>query len=295
MTTTIEAPRTDVKAYLHPKFRELFTQIACPYPHDMMIYPDSELAAQFAEEWAAWVAPSVDLSAFPYAYLGSGSSELIRALAEQAVHSHAFKTTRTRPGEYEGWRYYVQAAGGQTVNAYAPEQNHTLYVSNPSAIDGNWMDERHLEMFYANQHDVILDMAYINTVENRKVDVSPCKAVVFSASKSLGMFYHRVGIVFTKEPMPSLEGNNLWFHNPFSISLVRAVMKKYPLGWLHDQMRGIQREAVDYYQKNGFPGIIPSDTFLTAYSKFGGDPEYRRGLSFHRYCLFPYYAAQMGW
>lgn len=294
MTTTIEAPRTDVKAYLHPKFRELFTQITCPYPHDMMIYPDPALAAQFTKEWRAWVTPSVDLSMFPYAYLGNGSSELIRELAYRAVKSASDGIVSARPGEYEGWRYYVEAAGGKVQRVLHVNEQRTLYLSNPSAVNGNWIDQKYMDSVY-KFYDVILDMAYINAAENRKVDVSPCKAVVFSASKSLGMFYHRVGIAFTKEPMPSLDGNNLWFHNPFSISLVRAAMEKYPLGWLHSQMSGIQREAVDYYQKNGFPGIIPSDTFLTAYSKFGGDPQYKRGLSFHRYCLFPYYAAEMGW
>lgn len=294
MDKMIEMPRKDVKAYLHPTFRALITEMASPYPHDQMIFPDPDLAKHFAEKWRAWVAPSVDLSAFPFAYVGSGSSELIRELAYRAVRTSPQFSVQARPGEYEGWRYYVESAGGTVRSAYNADHREIMYVSNPSAVNGNWMDETHLDMF-CKTRDVILDMAYINTAANRQVDVSLCKAVIFSASKSLGMFYHRVGIVFTKEPMPSLEGNNLWFHNPLSLMLVGAVIDQYPLGWLHQQMEHHQREAVHYYRANGHPGMIPSDSFLTGYSQFGGDEHYKRGLSYHRYCLFPYYAAEMGW
>lgn len=296
--TEIPAPRRDVKAFLHPFYADVIeSTLATVDRYQLMVHPPSNLASQFAEAWREWVRPCVDLSEFKYAYLGAGSSELIRECARQAVDMQTGyeNSIYADPGEYEGWRYYVDAMGGKVEEPYqiGIDQRGTRYLSNPRSYDGNWMNPDHFNRILETQNSIV-DLAYINTVPNRRIDVGPANAVIFSASKSLGMFYHRLGIVFCKQPQPALEGNNLWFHNPMSILLALEVMAKFECGSLHKLMSFWQSLAVTYYATSHSKKLLmaPSDSFLMGFDRKSDQGYLRPDTDFgNRYCLFPYYEA----
>src|SRR5918999_601042 len=51
-------------------------------------------------------------------------------------------------------------------------------------------------------------------------------AVFFSLSKAFGVYYHRIGGVLSRAPLPGLEGNR-WFKNVFSLALGTLLLERF--------------------------------------------------------------------
>jgi len=258
------------------------------------------------DHWRAWVSAQVTgLSGYRHTYAANGSSEAIResiwSLAKDAHDSSRTAYLHTFAGEYEGYAAYARAAGIEVVPhdraawrdfIMPPSGLHRWYVSQPSAIDGNvWSDfPDFLRAMKQHGIDVAVDLSYVGATDRPlTVDVSLPNVpyVFFSLSKVFGVFYHRVGGVFSRTPMMGLEGNK-WFKNLFSLYLGASLIEATPTpATLPAKYRPVQTAACEELsRRHGIP-LSPSDVILLATSPPGAYPDgFRRGAGY-RWCLTP--------
>ena len=135
-----------------------------------------------------------------------------------------------------------------------------------------------------------IDLCYVGctTKAMPKIDlnIDALDTVFFSLSKVFGVYYHRIGGVFTKAPMPALVGNR-WFKNLLSIEYGTELMQKYALGELPQKYKILQHEIVEAAQS--FGRLKASDVVLLAYENASGSESdvYKRLPDLRRFCLTP--------
>lgn len=252
---------------------------------------------EFLETWRAW--SGADLGdAFAHAYPTGGASEPIKDLLLPPGAVHVFA------GDYEGYGIVARERGMQVVTHErnvdaAREQfgpHDQLWLSHPSAIDGCvWP---HLDAFLdemrarAPHVRIFLDVTYVGATKT-PVQVAPQRhpnvaAVVFSLSKPMGVYYHRIGGCLSRTPIGTLWGN-LWFKNLFSLKLGTALMKAHGVTSLPTKYEGVQARVLARLIEEG---RVPeetraSDVVLLAHAPRGpgGSEEFMRAKGHHRFCL----------
>ena len=221
-----------------------------------------------------WVHEIIDLSEFNYCYFTNGTTDAI----------HHWLMTETREwqhfqGEYE---YPGLIRKGSEVctgyKEYTLWPHKVLYVSIPSAADGNFCDIK------ANC-PVILDCTYISSTSIKKINPpNSTEQVFFSFSKGFGLVGQRLGLVYTKKPHKSLhtlkEFENWNYNGP---KIMELIMSNYDVDTMWKQHRDWQLRMCKKYS------LIPSDCFFLATT---GDQYYkrRRRMKYNpaaRLCLTP--------
>ncbi len=226
-------------------------------------------------------------SGLVHEYPTSGASEGILALLAR-IATHGRPRVHVFEGEYEGYRHGAAALGLEVV-AHARARDRWerslagarpgdwFLLSQPSAIDGlvwdafadfvAWTRARAPELSLA------VDLTYVGAVaRDFRVDLdSPNVAVVLaSLSKPFGVYYHRVGALFSRTPFDSLYGN-LWFKNLFSLALGERLMATYGPRALPARYAPLQRRALARAVEAGeaSPSAAPSDVLLLATERLG--------------------------
>lgn len=332
MTTALElGASTTVYSLVYPEIQNIIDRIAKDFPHD--IYKEAWTKKQdvmhdeFLDRWKLWSRPFLpnikwELE-FPQAYPCNGSSEAIReSLAMHAAHNDK-PTIHVFRGEYEGYRAVAEGYGIDVCEydraAWRSwirydrvlKPGDCFYISHPSSLDGNiWpdMDEFLLEMMkYHPEVKIRLDLCYLGTtsggwtLKNIAFNVD---MIFFSLSKVFGVYYHRIGGVFSKLPMPGLFGNR-WFKNLFSLRLGTTLMKEFGPFDLPAKYHPLQVEAVAHLNEHTLDAnITPSDVVLLAHrpTTRQGDcsaviEDWERPLvrqNYLRYCLTPYMGRKLG-
>ena len=263
----------------------------------------------FLERWAEWatpVQPRIARSTFPYRYPTSGSSEALRETLADFAANRRDNALHVFAGEYEGYEAYARGYGVRVLhhdrNDWAAEHHpfqpgDVFMLSQPSAIDGNlWpgydeflhrMAERHPEV------EIMLDLCYVGLVaRDYRIEIGypNIGRLFFSLSKIFGVYYHRIGGVFSKREIPGLYGN-MWFKNLHSIYLARRLLDESTVRTIPDMFRPCQ-EAVVRKLQNRYPTLRPSDAILLGHHRFDADAATDTDRLFRRddvvrYCLAP--------
>jgi hypothetical protein len=220
-----------------------------------------------------WVKDIIDLSEFQHCYFVNGTTDAI----------HHWKIIEDRDwqklcyGEYEypdmigPWGQVCCDVEGQymdeaTHRSALPgiiDPNKPLYMSIPSAEDGNYFDPGPIEA------PVILDCTYVSSTNIQKINIPPnTEQVFFSFSKGFGLIGQRLGLVYTKKPHPTLqilkEFENWNYGGVRTIDLILSNFKV-------DEMWNRHREEqIEICNNRGFE---PSDCFFLATTR---DPYYKR-------------------
>lgn len=233
-----------------------------------------------------------------YSYYCNGSSEaLFHLIARHFTHFPDVPLYQFE-GEYQGYSEYIKCQGysmkvvphGFNLNQLVPG---CFIVSVPSAIDGNAVDPKLLERIKEANHYVILDCAYAGMGDQPKLTINNrVVAVVGSLSKPFGLYYHRIGFMWSRDPVPSLYGNK-WFKNAFSIKLGEQVLDRYFAHALAERYRPWQHRACREASDSLNIEIKPSDVWLLGHNYVTTDErpdleQFRRGPGY-RFCLTPYY------
>jgi hypothetical protein len=149
-----------------------------------------------------------------------------------------------------------------------------------------------------NHLRIILDVTYLGltTADTSYVGQTHpnVEAVIFSLSKPFGVYYHRIGGVFSRREIPSLYGN-LWFKNLFSLRLGTELMTRYHKTYIPNKYKQIQKLAVSMVNNEDMTGpqlstsysVEASPVVILATSADGSDPQYKRDRRTFRYCLTP--------
>jgi hypothetical protein len=310
--------RTVYAAYF-PETQKIVDELWNSRPHAM--YEDAFTGKQtnlhlpFLDQWRQW--SGVELGdQFPYAYPANGASEGIKdlimpfetskgsILLSELVLQVPPARLHIFSGEYEGYKAIAEERGMEVVehrrnlsevNGYDFSPTDMFWVSNPSAIDGEYWDELDEWLITMERRHpqvrIYLDVTYIGAVRIHR-PLYPARhpniaAVIFSLSKPMGVYYHRIGGVFSRRPVGTLWGN-AWFKNLFSIELGRVLMERYTVDDLPRRYAPVQAEAVRRLITDGtLPSEAnPSNVVLLARSPIG-TKEYQRAEGNYRFCLTP--------
>ena len=227
-------------------------------------------------EHRQWVSEIIDLSDFPYCYFTNGTTDAI----------HHWRMTETRPWQkFEGEYQYMDMIGsegkvccdvpgqymkdGRSAIPAVIDKDKPLYISIPSAADGNFFNPQKRGPIEA---PVILDCTYIGATDIQKIDVPKnTEQVFFSFSKGFGMVGQRLGLVYTKEPHPSLErlkSVECWNYN--GVQLISQIIGVIPVDGMWKKYREKQLEVCKEYD------LTPSDCYFLATTKDPYHKERRR-------------------
>jgi hypothetical protein len=146
-----------------------------------------------------------------------------------------------------------------------------FYLSQPSAIDGNvWPGYdafiAHVERYHPVLH-VYADLSYVGAVGREyvvRVDSPAIHAVFFSLSKPLGVYYHRVGGVFSREDLPGLYGNR-WFKTSFGLALGITLCERFGVREIAQRYTTLQRHETARIALECAIRLAPSDAVLLAH------------------------------
>ncbi len=278
-----------------PLTRERTEALWASRPHALYDQPylggQDDLHEAATTRWRTWAAPVVAVpDDFRFQYATQGSTEAIRE--SLALHAIAARARGKEPvihvfhGEYEGYAAEMEGYGGRVVRhdrddyqssfARAARAGDRVYLSQPSAIDGNlWAGYDAFIAFLEARHPdvrVVVDLTYVGTVAHEhhiRVDSPVIDVVVASLSKVMGIYYHRVGFAFARAPLAGLYGNR-WFKNTFSLALASDLLERTEHPYmLPRQHQPVQQEIVRELASRTGLSVVASDAVLLATSPAG--------------------------
>lgn len=300
-----------VYSITYPETRIIKDKIWATRPHSMYErthnkYQD-DMHLSFFEEWIKWTGPVLDFneSNFKYIYPICGSSEGIQESIAFHATNEEIPVIHVFDGEYEGYENYAKHYNIQIIkhnrNNYQTSVFNScypgdrFYISQPSSKDGNvWKGfGEFLEWMNINLPEVkiMLDLCYVGTVANPyyiNTDFPNIDTIFFSLSKVFGVFYDRIGGMFSKNPYPNLN-ENIWLKNLLSLKLGTELLKEYEVYELPKKYQYAQKRAVEIVGRN----ICASDVIILG-NKISANDELDKYLlrgtgesKSVRYCLSP--------
>jgi histidinol-phosphate/aromatic aminotransferase/cobyric acid decarboxylase-like protein len=258
---------------------------------------------EFFDLWHQWSAPVVDLdrSVFPFYYPTAGASEAIRQIIFDLAAKNPRATIHAFAGEYEGYRAMAEAAGlkfvehgrdgldhgwmtrfGSRYNRVAGmmKKNDIFFVSQPSAIDGNvWQDfNEFVSKMPANS--VVADLTYVGAVSwealrgqgKFQLNQPAIRNIVFSLSKPFGVYYDRIGGVFSRTEDLGLFGNR-WFKNLTSLAVAKKLLTRFGVFDLPIRFGQAQNAMVMRVRNELGLDVFASDVFILANGESDSDDE----------------------
>lgn len=210
----------------------------------------------------SWLNPIIDLKDF-YVYPINGITEGLNFW----MGTSKYKIWREQ-GDYE----WVDISN----NGMSPT---TIYRSNPSAINGNFID-------ITDDNPLALDLAYVGTTEIKKIHLNEnVHTVFYSLSKPFGVNGIRTGWLFTKKRNDKLHNliykNN--YYNYYSTAVAEEIIKNFPIDYIHKKFFVQQTKICNQFN------LTPSDSVFLATSTDEKYKDYIR-KDVARLCLTEYYA-----
>lgn len=303
-------PLKAVYSYYYPEVRKIVDKLTAIYPHNIFLqsiepglddyhFPVIEAYLDHFHDQLP------DLPAFPHRYVTSGASEAIFHLLAHIAASPKKEPLYVLDGEYEGYTGYGENLGLSFTVAAETDSLLTLppgivFLSNPSARDGNIISNEEVLAICEAGHKIIYDITYVGLTDPFRFDLAHenIVAVIASLSKPFGIYYHRLGFAFSRLEMKTLAVNK-WFKNIFSLLLAKNILAEIGEKELVDRYRPIQSEAVARMAEDF--GFVPkkSQVVLLAYAEKnsltknqGRNWEKYNRRHNYRFCLTPYFLAK---
>lgn len=248
------------------------------------------LHEEYFDTWVEWSDPVVDFdrSLFPFYYPTAGASEALRHL----IFDFSQRTKRTMlpplihvfRGEYEGYKAMAEAAAVEIMewdradwrllverlNYGNMGSSHMVFLSQPSAIDGNIWGDCNEFLKSITMQCVVMDVTYVGAVPYvaKRFELwHPCiRNVVFSLSKPFGCYYDRIGGVWCRQEDAGLFGNK-WFKNLTSLALGTALMKANSVFALPRRYQKVQERAAEDIGSDLGIVLETSDVYILATAK----------------------------
>lgn len=272
------------------------------------------MGQSFLDTYLSWTRDilNIDAERFRFVYPTAGSAEAIReSIAVQATSNRSRSTTTLHmfDGDYEGYMAYAKAHGVNIVlherDGYKDSlskagEGDSFYISQPSAIDGNlWSGYDRFMTWLGDEKpglNVFVDLAYLGTMSDSRGRIAThfknIRGLFFSLSKAFGIFYQRIGGMFSDREWPSLYANRLWFKNLVNLTLGEDLMRQFSPHALPAKYLPVQMAMVADLREQFGAAVAPSDSILLAYQAAHEplDPLQRELCRTHRvvrYCLTP--------
>jgi histidinol-phosphate/aromatic aminotransferase/cobyric acid decarboxylase-like protein len=302
---------TTVYSYYLPEMRELITRLTRDYPHEVFlrsIKPGlDDFHVPIIDRLTAVHARSLPrLGEFGNRYPTAGSEEGIREYMTY-LRSQGVESIYVWTGDYEGYREVAKTRGLTVLDVTLSQDPAELkpgywFLSNPSARHGQFVPEAKIQAVLEAGHKVFYDLSYLSSTAPHVYDLGHpnLDAVAISFSKPFGLFYYRIGFLYSRAPVPVLYANK-WFKNVFGLIVADRVLQELDLPALASRYKRIQAGIVNDLNRDTGLGLSASDAFLLAHipkhEADGLDDErqeiigrFQRG-DYYRFCLTPYFEA----
>jgi|CXWL01.1.fsa_nt_gi hypothetical protein len=299
-------PLKAVYSYYFPEVRRIIDSITSAYPHETFL----QSVTPGLDDYHVPVVSSYlrhfenqlpHLETFLHQYVTAGASESIFHLLARISAFEREKPLYLLTGEYEGYAGYGANLGLQFESVAEPEnligrKPGIIFLSNPSARDGNIIDNDRLISICEAGHQIVYDVTYVGLTDPYRFNLNHPNiiAVLASLSKPFGLYYHRIGFAFTRFEMKTLEVNK-WFKNILSLTIAREVLEQLGPDQLVNQYRSYQREALHTMEEQYHLHVDPSQVVLLGHAQNGQLPSgwenYSRRRNY-RFCLTPYFLEQ---
>jgi len=300
---------TTVYSYYLPEVRAVVDRLFASFPHDVFLRAsEGEGLDRFHEpvmgKFTAVHREEVPgLQAFAHRYPTAGSEEGIREYLSMLA-LEGVSEVYMFAGDYEGYREVAKSRGIRvrevpwgTDPAILPAGH--WFLSDPSARDGNRVATDVVRAICDAGHRLFYDLSYLGSTGPAVFDVTHpnIAAVAVSFSKSYGLFYWRIGFLFSRREVPALYANK-WFKSVPGLLLADRVLAGLDMPAVAARYKKIQARVVaDINAAHGLR-LRPSDSFLLAHMTTGdaaGLPadtraeleKFRRGDGW-RFCLTRY-------
>ncbi len=221
------------------------------------------------------------LDTFEYAYPSHGSTEALGTLLSRWHAVGKFSKLAVVDGEYAGYRREAEDLGIEVVRyadldaARQPRSDELWFVSNPSARDGNLLDDEVWSRFVSAGHQIVLDTAYLGLTDSGRLDVSPpnINAVVSSPSKELGVFHYRgTGVTYTHESIRKLDEGARFFQDVPALLQTLALRESVEF---HELPRHYRENICQALSEVMGVSVEASDTLTLAYATDDLPVDYR--------------------
>ena len=251
----------------------------------------------FLNTYKEWVQKDVTLPILSFQYPTAGSSEAIRESLALYASKHPGGTIHVFQGEYEGYEALARGYGLNTVkhdrndlSTLSIPNNEPFYISQPSSIDGCFWEKFDDFLSIMKDHSMVrVDICYIGaTTKSHLVNLNHncIDMIFFSLSKTYGVYFHRIGGVFSKEEIPGLWGNQ-WFKNVFSLKLGTTLLKNYSCGELPRKYAHHQEEIKTQLESHQGISLEKSDVLFLLKTSSKTLPEFSRNDQWSRICITP--------
>ena len=211
-----------------------------------------------------WVSEIIDLSDFNYCYFTNGTTDAIhhwvmtekREWQKLCYGEYEYADIISRPGivtcDVPG--QYMNEETGRAALKGKIDNNKPLYISIPSAADGNYFDSGKIEA------PVILDCTYVGSTNIQRINLPKnTEQVFFSFSKGFGLIGQRLGLVYTKEPHSTLDRLKRfenWNYN--GVKTIELIISNFKVDEMWNKYREKQVQICNEYN------FKPSDCFYLA-------------------------------
>lgn len=261
-----------IYCYYFPEVRKVIDSIVKKYPHKIFlksIIPGlDKFHEPIIERYIRYVKQAVSgLGTFAFRYPVNGASEAIFHLIAH-IKTHEPKTPLyTIEGDYQGYKQYADRLKLKIKEVSKEETTEPklkkgiFFISNPNAHVGEILSNSFIQKV-VKRHRLVLDITYVGITRPFNINVQNKNiiAVLSSFSKPMGLYYYRVGFVFSRQEIPTLWPNK-WFKNIFSLIIADRLMKKIKFGSLYKKYRPIQEKIIEGLNKkyglNMYPSEVP--------------------------------------
>ncbi len=295
-------PLKAVYCYYFPEVRKIIDEATSSYPHEIFLKSVNPGLDDFHHKALdAYIKhfkyELPDLNSFPFKYVSGGASESIFHLLSYIKANRPDTPLYVLKGEYEGYAGYGSNLGLRftIVNDLLDLltlPKGILFLSNPSARDGNIIPDSEILKVADSGQQIIYDATYVGLTDPHRFELGHPNiiAVIVSLSKPFGLYYYRIGFTFSRFEIKTLEVNK-WFKNILSLIIAEKVLNQIDSKKLVNQYRVLQKKAVSQMNSDLGLDAKPSQVVLLAHSNQESNPSmeiYNRGSNY-RFCLTPYY------
>ena len=175
---------------------------------------------KFIKDFKIWATPISGLHKFDYVYITNGNTDALNIL---------FSQQEGLLFDQLDYRYY-------SILEKILQQNHNssqdIIFTWPSYNDGtNYFVEKY-KNFEGRKH---LDIAYLGLTPYMFLDTSSFETVNISFSKTLSIPFNRIGITFSKHPIPILETmNKIGYINLSGVMIAHEILKNIKINYWMD-------------------------------------------------------------
>jgi hypothetical protein len=185
------------------------------------------------------------LNNFPYVYVINGVSHFISDLPK--IEN---RTVVKHINEYNGYSKILEMYNMPSRTEYSYDEldldieNEVIVISYPVSLNGN-KDKSVEKIIEQSKTPVILDGVFMGSnLFNINLDLSNVEKFTFSFSKTFGLTYNRVGILFSKTIIPEYEVYHEYgYHNLNGLGYAIEIMKNYNLDYFTNKYHEVYKRA----------------------------------------------------